>query len=71
MAEPRRRSDVEPSSVAGDTTCEPSREKPATGKALLEALQGEGILGMWRTRQDIADSTSYARALRAASETRP
>lgn len=70
MAEPLHRTDIERRTPADGAAQEPAREKPATGKALHDALKAEGILGLWRNRPDIADSAAYARKLRAAAETR-
>jgi hypothetical protein len=70
VAEPLHRTETELQMPAGDAARVPAQEKPATGKALLDALQAEGILGLWRDRRDIADSSSYARELRVAAETR-
>jgi hypothetical protein len=70
VAEPLHRTEAEPQTPAGDAAQVPAQEKPATGKALLDALQAEGILGLWRDRRDIADSSSYGRELRVAAETR-
>ncbi len=39
--------------------------KPMTGKDLLKS----GLVGMWADRQDIGDSVSYARKLRAQAQT--
>jgi hypothetical protein len=70
VAEPLHRTEAKPPTPSGDDAHEPAQEKPTTGKALLDVLQAEGILGMWRDRRDITDSPSYARELRAAAETR-
>jgi hypothetical protein len=70
VAEPLHQTEAEPPTPTGDDAREPAQDKPTTGKALLDALVAEGILGLWRDRQDIADSSSYARTLRAEAETR-
>lgn len=42
-------------------------ERPVlTANVLLDA----GIIGMWRNRQDIGDSSEYARTLRAQAQNR-
>jgi hypothetical protein len=45
-------------------------EKPKTGRQLLEALRSSGLVGMWKDRTDIGDSSEFARRLREAAETR-
>jgi len=44
--------------------------KPRTGRDLLEALEANGLVGMWQDRTDIADSTGFARKLRERAQTR-
>jgi hypothetical protein len=55
---------------ADDATREPTPVKPATGKAVLHALDAEGLIGLWRDRPEAADGSAYARQLRVAAETR-
>lgn len=69
MAEPLHRADAE-LHPANNAAREHTQDRPSSGRALLEALQSEGIIGLWRDRRDITDSATYARALRAAAETR-
>lgn len=44
--------------------------KPRTGRELLEALRASGLVGMWRDRQDIGDSSEFARKLRERAQKR-
>ena len=44
--------------------------KPGTGKALLAALVHSGLAGMWKDRNDIGDSSIFARALRERAQKR-
>ena len=43
-----------------------TRENPRIGTAgeLLKVLEEEGIIGMWKDRDDIGDSAEFARTLR-------
>jgi hypothetical protein len=66
VAEPVHRTEAESRTAAAGAT----EQKPITGKALLDALNAEGIIGLWRDREEIADSSHYAKELRAAAETR-
>ena len=45
---------------------EPETENRRIGTAgeLLKVLQDEGIIGMWKDRDDIGDSAEFARTLR-------
>ena len=45
-------------------------QKPSSGKALLEALQRSGFVGMWENRTDIGDSAEFARRLRERAQER-
>lgn len=45
-------------------------EKPKTGRELLAVLRSSGLVGMWKDRTDIGDSSEYARALREAAQKR-
>jgi hypothetical protein len=47
-----------------------SSEKPSTAKALFEALQQDGVIGMWKDRTDITDSLAFARKLREQAQHR-
>ena len=44
--------------------------KPRTGRELLQALRASGLVGIWRDRQDIGDSTEFARQLRDRAQKR-
>jgi hypothetical protein len=44
--------------------------KPATGKALLQALRELGLIGLWADRDDIGETVEYARKLREAASKR-
>jgi hypothetical protein len=48
----------------------PADGKPATGKELLEALQRSGYIGAWKDRDDIGDSSEFARRLRERAQSR-
>lgn len=45
-------------------------EKPKTGKQLLGALRASGLVGFWKNRGDIGDSSDYARKLRIRAQER-
>lgn len=45
-------------------------KKPTTGKDLLEALTECGLIGLWKGREDIGDSSAFARSLREQAQTR-
>ncbi len=49
---------------------DPAAPGTETGKAMLEELQASGFVGMWKDRQDIGDSSAFARRLREGLETR-
>lgn len=42
----------------------PISTKPNTAKALLQSLEDNGVVGMWKDRQDIGDSSDFAARLR-------
>jgi len=46
-------------------------EKPATAKELVAAIRKSGLIGMWKDRTEIDDSSKFARKLRnqASKET--
>lgn len=46
------------------------RPRPSNGAELVARLQEEGILGMWADREDLGDSSEFARKLRRQAETR-
>ncbi len=51
----------------------PSQDRtvnPPTGTALLTALDELGLVGMWKDRTDIGDSSAFARELRERSAAR-
>jgi len=47
-----------------------SDRHPTTGKELVDALQANGLIGMWADRTDIGDSVAFARRLRERAQTR-
>lgn len=47
-----------------------AKSKPATGKELVAALRASGVIGRWKDRTDIGDSTEFARRLRRRAEER-
>lgn len=49
---------------------EGSVAKPRTGRELLQALRASGLVGMWGDRQDIGDSSDFARKLRERAQQR-
>lgn len=51
----------------------PNRSNPKwmTGKEFLAILEETGAIGMWADRDDIGDSSEFARKLRKSAETRP
>lgn len=38
--------------------------KPSTAKELLAAIRKNGLVGMWKNRDDLGDSSKFARKLR-------
>lgn len=44
--------------------------KPETAEDLFRALQEAGLIGLWKDRTDIGDSSDFARKLRQQAETR-
>lgn len=44
--------------------------EPRTGRELLQALRASGLVGMCRDRQDIGDSSEFARKLRERAQKR-
>ena len=57
-----------------DEISEPFKEdaspKPATGCELLAALRQSGLIGFWKERTDIGDSSVFARQLRKLAQER-
>ena len=47
-----------------------AKSKPTTGKDLVAALRASGVIGRWKDRTDIGDSTEFARRLRRRAEER-
>ena len=45
-------------------------KKPKTGRELLQALKATGLVGVWKDRTDIGDSSTFARKLRKKAQTR-
>lgn len=70
MADPAGINPAETPTPVEHATREPAWERPATGKALLAALEAEGIIGLWCDRPESTDSSDYAGRLRAAAESR-
>jgi len=71
MAEAARRlfeNDTEPVMTEQDPPI--TAGKPLSGRDLLAALESAGIIGMWADRNDIGDSSDYARTLRRQAEQR-
>jgi hypothetical protein len=48
----------------------PVDTKPKTGRELLQALRANGLVGIWKDRDDIEDSSTFARKLRKRAQTR-
>ena len=46
------------------------QNRPLSAKDLLDVLRKSGLVGMWKNRSDIADSTDFARCLRIDAERR-
>ena len=46
------------------TTDKKTNPRIGTAGELLKVLQEEGIIGMWKDRDDIGDSAEFARELR-------
>ncbi|HUU00433.1 MAG TPA: hypothetical protein VM425_03230 [Myxococcota bacterium] len=44
--------------------------KPKTGRELLRALRASGLVGIWKDRDAIGDSSTFARKLRKRAQTR-
>jgi hypothetical protein len=44
--------------------------KPATAKDLVAAIRKNGLIGMWKDRTDIGDSSKFARKLRKQASRR-
>ena len=44
--------------------------KPKTGRELLQALRANGLIGIWKDRTDVGDSSAFARKLREEAQTR-
>ncbi len=48
----------------------PVDAKPKTGRELLQALWANGLVGIWKDRDDIGDSSTFAGKLRKKAQTR-
>jgi hypothetical protein len=46
-------------------------EKPKRPRLTARQLLNSGLIGLWKDRQDITDSASYARQLREQAQRRP
>jgi hypothetical protein len=65
--------DAKTAKATHDTTLDgriTSTKRASTARELLEVLRETGVLGMWKDRTDIGDSTEFARQLRRLAETR-
>lgn len=45
-------------------------EKPRTAQELFQAITRSGLIGMWKDRTDITDSSEFARQLRERAQRR-
>jgi hypothetical protein len=48
----------------------PLRRMPVYARLTARALRQSGVIGMWKDRTDIEDSSAYARRLREQSQQR-
>jgi hypothetical protein len=62
--------DIEGFDQATVLDLEAAPPKPRTGRELLAALRSSGLVGMWKDRTDIGDSSEYARTLRESAQRR-
>jgi hypothetical protein len=62
--------DIEGREQAPTLAAEGPAVKPKTGRELLQALRASGLVGMWQDRQDIGDSSEFARRLRERAQKR-
>jgi len=46
-------------------------DKPLSASELFAEIQSSGLIGMWKGRKDIDDSSAFARTLRQRAEERP
>jgi hypothetical protein len=47
-----------------ETASDAVTAKPVTAKELAAAIRKSGLIGMWKDRTDITDSSKFARKLR-------
>ena len=62
--------DVEMIDESAESFQEEPLQKPVTGRDLLVALRESGLVGLWKDRTDIGDSSEYARQLRELAQQR-
>jgi len=62
--------DIEGFEQATVLALEGAPPKPRTGRDLLAALRSSGLVGMWKDRTDIGDSSEFARTLRESAKKR-
>jgi hypothetical protein len=60
---------LSPSGKPGPTEAPPP-SRPLTGREHLQQLKASGFVGIWKGREDIGDSSAFARRLRESVETR-
>jgi hypothetical protein len=56
----RRKIDIQ----SPETDSDAASAKPTTAKELLAVIRKNGLVGMWKGREDIGDSSKFARKLR-------
>ena len=66
----RRRPEAQTAGGAAALEAERPPGKPRTGKELVKALRKSGLIGIWRDRADIGDSSEFARTLRERAQKR-
>lgn len=62
--------DIESSELTSSLPIEEKAAKPNTGRELVAALRASGLIGMWKDRSDIGDSSEFARKLREQAQKR-
>ena len=53
-----------------DVVSVPGSPGPTAGSAMLAELQATGFIGMWKSREDIQDSTEFVQRLREQIQVR-
>jgi hypothetical protein len=57
--------------VSEEPQVDPSdEEKPQTAQELFRIICRSGLVGMWKDRKDITDSSEFARKLRERAQSR-